>query len=162
MVSSARVSAASLAVKARVSAALRSIRVARAWSTSVNSDSRWMRSVSRSAIRVWRASRSSASSPARLSYGADLVGAGKQMLARFAKKLFARCCPCLQRIEPHALGGQFVLVTFLASSSAPARRARSRAQLGEIALDVTQTAMCRGQGWLRFPRACGTREPRRR
>ena len=52
IVSSARVRAASLAVKARVRAALRSIKVARAWSTSLNSDSRWMRSFSRSAIRV--------------------------------------------------------------------------------------------------------------
>ena len=104
MVSSARVNAASLAVKARVRAALRSIRVARAWSTSLNSEltlNALFFQIGDPRLEGVAFERELAGAPVG---GADLVGAAKQMLARFAKKLFARCCSCLQRIETHALG----------------------------------------------------------
>ena len=65
------------------------------------------------------------------------------MLARLAKKFFARCGTRLQSIEAHALGCDFVLVTFLGLIERVRNPRPLAAQLGKITFHVTQTTVGR-------------------
>ncbi len=93
---------------------------------------------------------------------ADLVGTRQQMLARFAEKLLARRGTRLQGIEPHALGGQFVLVPFVGFLDRVGEAGLVRCSIRRNCLPHDAGVRASPSDWPRSRQACGTREPLRR
>ena len=119
--------------------------VARAWSTSVNWDLRWILLRLEFGYACLQAVTFLGKFARAPVIDADLVGTGQQMLTRLAKELLARCRARLQGIEPHALGGQFVFVPLVAFLDRVGKPGPLGAQFGEIPLDMTQATVGRRQ-----------------
>ena len=110
MASSARPRAASLALYARASEALRSTSVVRAWSISLSCKSRWMRSASSLETRALQGIALVGDVVGAPVVVADILGLAEQVLARFDQELLGRLRARLQGVEAHALGGELVIV----------------------------------------------------
>ena len=94
---------------------------------------------------------------------AQVLGAGEQVLARFAQQLLARLRARLQRVEAGALAGDFVLVALVGFVERAGQARALDRDLGEVGFHVAQPALHGGERrfglghFARQPRGLGAR-----
>ena len=72
---------------------------------------------------------------------ADFLGASQEMFARFAEQVVGGGGARLQRVEAHALAGQFVVVALVALVERADQTGAFVVHFGEIAFDMAQAAL---------------------
>ena len=100
-----------------------------------------MRSASRSVTRACKSSRSVAISPMRRSYSRISSARASRCSRASASSFSSRRRARLQRFEPHALAGAFVLVTFVGLVEGRGEAGAFGVGFDEIGFDVAQAAL---------------------